>query len=96
MEKLMWWLIAGMKGGLNRARIINMLRDRPYNAHQIAEELNLDYKTVRHHIRVLEDNDLLRSGGKNYGKMYFLAPELEENYDIFLKIWNQIKGDEEG
>lgn len=86
----MWWLIAGMKGGFNRAKIIRMLHDRPYNAHQLAEELNLDYKTVRHHIKVLEKNNIVKSGGEKYGKMYFLTPAMEENYDDFLEIWKQI------
>jgi hypothetical protein len=25
MKKILWWLIAGTKGGVNRARIINVL-----------------------------------------------------------------------
>ncbi|HPX77955.1 MAG TPA: ArsR family transcriptional regulator, partial [Methanobacterium sp.] len=32
MKKLLWWLIAGSSGGPNRARIILMLNERPYNA----------------------------------------------------------------
>jgi len=90
MKQLMWWLIAGMKGGINRAEIIRMLHDRPYNAHQLAEELNLDYKTVRHHIKVLEKNNLVKSGEEKYGKMYFLSSVMEENYDVFLEIWEKI------
>ena len=85
MKKLLWWLIAGMKGGLNRAKIIKMLNDRPYNAHQLSEELNLDYKTIRHHIKVLEQNNVVKSGGEKYGKMYFLSPAMEENYDTFRR-----------
>jgi DNA-binding transcriptional ArsR family regulator len=54
MEKLLWWLIAGKRGGINRARIIKALADRPYNMHQLSEELNLSYKTVRHHVKILE------------------------------------------
>lgn len=90
MKKLLWWLIAGMKGGINRARIIKMLHERPYNANQLSEELNLDYKTVRHHIKVLEQNNIIRSTGEKYGKMYFLSDEMEESYDIFNEIWKQI------
>ena len=60
MKKILWWLIAGTKGGINRARILSLLNERPYNAHQLAEKLDLDYKTVRHHIKVLEDNNIWR------------------------------------
>jgi hypothetical protein len=55
MERVLWWLIAGTKGGVNRARMINALRDRPYNANQLSEVLALDYKTIRYHLKVLSD-----------------------------------------
>jgi DNA-binding transcriptional ArsR family regulator len=66
MKKILWWLIAGTKGGVNRARIINVLEQRPYNAHKLAEKLELDYKTVRHHIKILEDNNVITSSGEKY------------------------------
>jgi DNA-binding transcriptional ArsR family regulator len=91
MKKLLWWIIAGTKGGVNRARIIESIHQRPYNAHQLAERLNLDYKTVRHHIKVLEQNRIISSSGEKYGMMYFLSPQMEENYDIFKDIWGQMK-----
>ena len=53
LEKLLWWLITGKRGGVNRARIIKKLKERPYNAHQLSKELDLDYKTIRHHIKIL-------------------------------------------
>jgi len=87
MEKVLWWLIAGTKGGVNRARIIDILHQRPYNAHQLAEKLELDYKTVRHHIKILEDNHIIKSSGEKYGVMYFLSPQMEDNYKLFKHIW---------
>ncbi|MDP3065916.1 MAG: winged helix-turn-helix domain-containing protein [Methanobacteriaceae archaeon] len=91
MKKLLWWIIAGTKGGVNRARIIESLHQRPYNAHQLAEKLELDYKTVRHHIKILEQNKIISSSGEKYGTMYFLSAQMDENYDIFKDIWGQIK-----
>ena len=93
MKRILWWLIAGTKGGTNRARIILLLHDRPYNANQIAEELSMDYKTARHHIKTLVDNDMIVSSGKGkkgYGNVYFLSPLLEANFDTFNEIWEQI------
>jgi len=89
-KRLLWWMLAGSSGGLNRGRIILLLRQRPYNAHQIARKLGLDYKTVRHHLDVLMENSLLTSRGQEYGKMFFLSPELEADFPIFEEIWAQI------
>ena len=90
MKKILWWLIAGTKGGINRARIINELNERPYNAHQLSEKLELDYKTVRHHIKILEENKLITSTGEKYGTMYFLSSQLEDNYKLFKDIWKKM------
>ena len=90
MEKLLWWLITGKRGGINRARIIKILNDRPYNANQISKELNLDYKTVRHHIRVLEENKIIRASGDSYSKLYFLTSDVQKNYEIFQEIWKKV------
>jgi DNA-binding transcriptional ArsR family regulator len=71
MKTILWWLIAGSKGGINRAKIIKELHDRPYNANQITERLGLDYKTVRHHLKVLSENGIIESNsGEKYGTMY--------------------------
>ena len=90
MKKLLWWLIAGKRGGINRGRIIKALADRPYNMHQLSEELNLSYKTVRHHVKILEKNNVIKPVGDTYGKLYFLSSEMEENYDVFEEIWEKI------
>ena len=89
LEKLLWWLITGKRGGVNRARIIKSLHDRPYNAHQLSIELDLDYKTVRHHIKILEDNNVIKPTGDSYSKLYFLTGEVEDNYEIFKEIWDK-------
>lgn len=91
MKKVLWWLILGTRGGINRAKIIKKLKERPYNAHQLAEELNVNYRTIRHHIKILEDSDVVKSAGEKYGKMYFLSDNMEENYDDFETIWEQVK-----
>lgn len=87
IKQLLWWVIAGSQGGLNRARIIHTLNDQPANANQLSEALKLDYKTIRHHIDVLIKNNLITPTGGKYGKMFFLSTLLEENYEIFEEIW---------
>lgn len=90
LRRLLWWMLAGSSGGHNRGRIIALLRERPQNAHQMANVLGLDYKTVRHHLDILMENQLLMARGEGYGRMYFLSPMLETNFAAFEEIWAQI------
>lgn len=91
MKRLLWYLIAGTRGGTNRAKIINFLNERPYNANQLSNLLNLDYKTITHHLKVLEDNEIISSGEEKYGNLYFITEKMENNYKEFLEIWKNIE-----
>jgi predicted ArsR family transcriptional regulator len=82
---LLGWLIAGSRGGPMRAKIIEILKETPQNANQLATMLGVDYKTIRHHIEVLEKNNMITSVG-GYGTTYFLSSMLEENYSSFEEI----------
>ena len=93
MKKVLYWAILGTRGGLNRAKIIKKLNEMPSNAHQLAEELNLSYRTIRHHLKILEDVKIIKPTGKGYGKIYFLSDEMEKNYDDFETIWKQVNED---
>lgn len=91
LRQLLWYLIAGTRGGVNRARIIEALRSRPYNAHQLSEVLGLDYRTVRHHLDLLRENGLIaQPAGSAYASPYFLTPYLEANYAIFDEIRKRV------
>ena len=88
MKNLLWYLIAGTKGGETRGRIIDFLKKNPSNANKIAEMLKLDYKTIRHHIEVLEKNNIITAINKgNYGAVYFLSELMNANYKLFEEIW---------
>ncbi|HLC60121.1 MAG TPA: winged helix-turn-helix domain-containing protein [Candidatus Nanoarchaeia archaeon] len=90
MKNLLWYLIAGTKGGETRGRIIELLDKNPHNANKIAEMLNLDYKTVRHHLQVLEKNNIITAVNKgNYGAVYFISEIMKANMGIFSGIWGR-------
>jgi len=90
VERLLWWLIAGTRGGATRGMIIQALKQMPRNANQLADELKLDYKTVRHHLGILAKNGMVSQTGNSYAVTYFLSAELEERYNVFETIWGRI------
>lgn len=91
-KRVLWYLIASSRGGVNRAKIIDMINSRPANANQIAAELKLDYKTIIHHLKVLAENGMIITENKEtYGATYFLTPLMEKNYVSFQEILAKIK-----
>jgi len=95
-KRLLWYVLAGSRGGPNRGRIINLLRKEPYNVNRLAEALKVHYRVAEHHIRALERNRLVSSAGEKYGKLYFLSSEMEAHLHVFDDIWRQIQPEEGG
>ena len=89
-RRLLWYLLAGTRGGDNRIKIIELLHDRPYNINQLAQALEVNYKAVEHHMRVLLKNNLVLTKGEKYGVLYFLTPYFENQFEAFREICNNI------
>ena len=85
-KRLLWFVFAGSRGGLNRLKIISKLKQRPFNTNQLAGELGLDYKAVQHHVRVLEKNNMVARAGERYGVAYFISTYLEVNMETLDEI----------
>ncbi|MCE9651509.1 MAG: winged helix-turn-helix domain-containing protein [Nitrosarchaeum sp.] len=85
-KRLLWFIFAGSRGGLNRLRIISILKKTPLNINQLAKELDLDYKAIQHHIKVLEKNNMVTKVGEKYSIMYFISTFLEVNMETLEEI----------
>ena len=91
LKRLLWYLFAGTRGGPSRAEIIKAIQNRPSNANQLAQILHVDYKTIQHHVRILEENGLIVPSDKGtYGAVLFLTPKMEEALPILDEIWSKI------
>lgn len=90
LKRTLWWIVAGTRGGPTRAKILAELLAQPKNANQLSQSLNLDYKTIRHHLEILLDNKLLIAVGSGYGVVFFPSPELEANLAVFKEIVEKI------
>jgi len=78
-RKLLIYLFTSTRGGFTRLRIIMHLLEKPFNTHQLAQILDLDYKAVQHHMKVLEKNNMVSKIGEKYGAIFHLSNFLELN-----------------
>lgn len=85
-KRLLWYLFAGSRGGENRIRIIDLLKEEPRNTNQLAEALGIDYKAVQHHIGVLEKSNMVTKTGEKYGVLYFISNYLDANIEAFNEV----------
>jgi len=53
---------------------------------QLATELQLHYKAVQHHIRILVSSSLLVASGEKYGAVYMLTPWFEAHIETFDQV----------
>jgi DNA-binding transcriptional ArsR family regulator len=76
-KRLLWFVFAASRGGLNRLKIISKLKENPLNTNQLAKEMGLDYKANQHHVRVLEKNNMIIKVGEKYGIHFSFPPFLK-------------------
>ncbi len=91
MEKALWYLLAGTRGGENRVRIIRALSERPRNANQLSEALDLEYNTIRYHLEKLQEHDVVETGGDDYGALYFPTDRFERYEEEFERITDRME-----
>jgi DNA-binding transcriptional ArsR family regulator len=89
-KMILWLFVAGTRGGANRARILNLVKDTPMNAHKISKSLDLDHKTVAHHLKILSKNDLVEKSEKTYGAEYQLSQIMNKNQNVLEEIMEKI------
>lgn len=90
-KRLLWFMFAGSRGGINRLRLVQAIRKTPLNANQLAKELDIDYKAVIHHIGVLEKNNIITRIGEKYDVTFFISGFMEANLDSFLEIAEKLE-----
>lgn len=72
------------------------IKEEPRNAQQLSIALNLDYTTVRHHLKVLESNRLVLTAGEKYGRVYFVSDSMEAHWGKLLEIIQKNRQNQRG
>ena len=89
-----WALFVRSRGRDNRIRIMSALRKMPSNKNQLSKELGIDYKGIQHHIKILEENNLVIKIGNPYGVTYCVSALFENNEIVFEEIVDKLKNGE--
>ena len=90
MEAVLWYVLTGTRGGPNRVRLLRAIDERPRNANKLAEELDVDYTTVRHHLDVLLENDIVEKSGDDYGAIYLPTDRVRHHWEVVETIMEQV------
>lgn len=93
MDRVVWFVFAGSRGGPTRARIMSLLLARPHNTNELARSLGLDYKTVEYNLRVLAKHRLVRQEPEGaYGAPFWPSKNLEAARADFQQIAAKMVG----
>jgi predicted transcriptional regulator len=88
----MFWISAYQvltqsRGALARILILQKIANSPMNANKLASSLGLDYKTVKHHLRVLEEVNFISSLKNCYGSAYHLTEYFHSHAFVIKTNW---------
>ncbi len=91
MEGVLWYLLASSRGAATRVRVLRALDERPRNPNQLAEDLDLDYTTVQHHLEVFEENNVVEATGDDYAAAYLPTEQVRANWDVVEEIFATVE-----
>src|SRR5437660_12327449 len=63
-RRLLWYVLAGPRGGPNRGRIGNHVREGPKTVNQLADALDVHYRCAEQHIRPLDKTHTVSPPGR--------------------------------
>jgi DNA-binding transcriptional ArsR family regulator len=78
--------IASSRGAHSRTRIVRAIQERPRNANELAEALDLDHTTIRHHLDVLQENSVREPTGDDYGAVYLFTDQVETHWRLVEEV----------
>ena len=91
MNTLFSSVFTGMGGRYTRLRIICAITEEPINTLEHSKKLNLDYKTIKHNIKVLEKNNLIVRMGEGYGDMFFISEIIPSNLPTLYAVIRKVE-----
>ena len=91
MKELFSSVFTGMSGRYTRMRIICAITEEPMNTLELSKKLEMDYKTIQHNIKVLENNSLIVREGEGYGDLFFPSDLISSNLPTLYKVIRKVE-----
>ena len=91
MNKLFSSVFTGMSGRYTRMRIICAITEEPMNTLELSKKLEMDYKTIQHNIKVLENNGLIVREGEGYGDLFFASDLISSHLPTLYKVIRRVE-----
>ena len=86
-NKELYYLLKGRLGGKTTINIIDMILKKPHNRNQLSKKLNVDYKTVTYHLKIICKYKYITKDQFENSYYYRPSEKLLKN----LAEYNQIK-----
>ncbi|MEM0074109.1 MAG: winged helix-turn-helix domain-containing protein [Thermoplasmatales archaeon] len=78
IKRLFYYLFVYSRGAALRSRIVLMIMEKPMNKNEIRNRLNVNYRTVEHHISVLVKNKILDGDFRKYNSIFYINDQMKE------------------
>ena len=91
MNELFSSVFTGMGGRYTRMRILCAITEVPMNTLELSKKLDVDYKTIKHNINVLEKNNLIVREGEGYGDMFFPSDVISSNLSTLYVVIRKVE-----
>ncbi len=91
IKEILWTIFGRSRGGITRLRMISIIRRRPLNTNQLANELGIDRRAILHHVDVLERNNLIKRDGNRFGAKLLVSGLMEVHMELLEEILRNLQ-----
>ena len=92
-NKELLYLIKSREGGKTTARIIDAVLEGPYNKNQLSKKLQLDYKTIEYHLKIMSKYNYITKEKFERNYYYLPSKKLLKNIKEYNLIKESIKNE---
>ena len=86
LKRSLFWLLIASRGGDTRTKILKVLIETPMNKNELSKKLSLNYRTITHHLKVLQENKIVYEDDR-YGGLVYIEDGIMDDIKKFLEYY---------